>query len=403
MRVVVSAYACAPGSGSEAYVGHNWVKQIARFHEVLVLTDGRNRGAIARHDYGRNVRFEFIDCLSETVKAGRDFRDWRGREWWGYYQFLVKSYSRARRLLKDPGFDLCHLVTFASFRWPFFLALLPRPSIFGPVGGGELYPPGFRRSPYEHARTAFTRLTRVDPLLRATLRRTSLILAGNRATVEAFSGALGWKIRVMQTGIDIREFARRAPRKPGGTFVILWVGLLIKRKALDLLVAALPAVQRELGDSLRVVVCGDGPDRTYVEARARELGVASCVEWRGWTSRQDVLRAYEEADVFCFTSLRDTFAVAVLEAMASGLPVVCLAHAGPGEMVTDESGLRVTATTREHVVRDLAAALLSLARNRKMRETLGAGARRRAEEVYDWNVLGEQMRGLYEEIVQCGR
>src|SRR5262249_55422830 len=115
MRVLLSAYACTPGSGSEPYMGHNWVKQISRFHDVVVLTDARNRQAIERYPYGDRVRFEFVQAPVGDFATSRHFRDWRGGEWWAYYCFTLKSFARARRLLREEAFDLSHLVTWANF------------------------------------------------------------------------------------------------------------------------------------------------------------------------------------------------------------------------------------------------------------------------------------------------
>jgi glycosyltransferase involved in cell wall biosynthesis len=399
VRVLLSAYACAPGSGSEEYFGHNWVKQVSRFHDVVVLTDGRNREAIRRYPYGEHVRFEFIDCLSSSARVGRDYRDWRGREWFAYFRFQIKSYWRGRRLLESGGFALSHLVTWQNYRWPFFVAMLPRPSIFGPVGGGEEYPRQFDRSWYESSRAVSIWLTRYEPALRHTLRRTSAILVASSDTARAIPKPFQPKVRLMRQGAEVRTITPPLSRPRRERLEIVWVGLLIPRKAADLLVDALAMARREMGARVRVVVYGDGPERGQLESRAARSGVSDLIEWRGWAPRAEVLRAYGDADVFCFTSLRETAPVAVLEAMASGLPVVCLAHAGQGEMVTTECGIRVAPTTRNEVVQGFAAGIVTLAKDAELRATLGRAARRRAELVYDWDSCGEEMARLYDEVV----
>ena len=402
MRILLSAYSCSPGAGSEPYVGHNWVKQISRVHEVVVLTDERNRRAIESYSYGPRVSFEFVEGAVRSVASPRNFPDWRGGEWWAYYRFSLKSFARARRLLRDRPFDLSHLVTWANFRWPFFLALLPRPSILGPVGGGDRNPAAFRGSPYERVRGLSLSLSRIDPLLRLTLARTTLILAATRATADALPAACRPRTRYLPLGIDLKEVSQpRVARRTGSEFRVMWVGLLNKRKALDLLVAALPRVREELGDAFRVTVCGDGPERLNLEAQARALGVADRLEFRGWVPRAEMLRAYAEADAFCCTSLRETGPLVVLEAMANQLPVVCLRHSGPGEMVTEECGIAIPPVHRRQVVDDLASALINLAKDPDLRHALGVGGRKRIEDVYDWDRRGDHLARLYEEVSAC--
>jgi glycosyltransferase involved in cell wall biosynthesis len=232
-----------------------------------------------------------------------------------------------------------------------------------------------------------------------TLARATLILAATKATVEALPAAYGHKVRHLAMGIDLAELGEpHTDRRSRRDFVVLWAGLLIRRKALDLLVAALPRLRAELGDTFRIVVCGDGPERLRLEAQAGALGVRDRLEFRGWVPREEMIRAYAEADVFCFTSLRETTPVALMEAMANRLPVVCLAHSGPGEIVTQECGIRIPPLGATQVVDDLASALINLAKDSDLRQAMGVNARKRVEEVYDWNRGGDHVARLYEEV-----
>ena len=399
MRVLMSAYACQPNLGSEHYHGHHWVKQAARRHEVTVLTDARNRDAISRHDYGRNVRFEFFESLSSDILGGRQFRDWRGREWAGYCRFLLRTYARARQLLGEPGFDLSHVVTWANFRWPNLLALLPLPSILGPVGGGDEYPNGFERSLYERARSLSIGFSRVEPLLGLTLRRTSVILAANASTARAMPASVRSRVRIAHAGIDLAEFAEWRHEERTGPFQVLWVGLLIPRKGLDLLLEAVALVRERLSEGFRVVVFGDGPEAPRLRAQAEALGVSKHIDWRGWVSRDDVLRGYRQSDALFFTSLRETTPVTVLEGMLAGLPVACLEHSGQGDMVTPECGIPIAPGSRQEVVAGFASALVNLGGHRGLCRSLGEKARRRAIELYGWDSCGDAMDELYREAV----
>ena len=134
MKVLISAYACEPGKGSEPGIGWNVVRQAARFHSVWVLTQEEgNKGikdALANEVFA-SVQFVFLDLPAWALfwKKGR-----RGAQI-HYYLWQLAAYFTARGLYRKVGFDLIHHVTFGRYWMPSFLGLLPVPFIWGPVGG----------------------------------------------------------------------------------------------------------------------------------------------------------------------------------------------------------------------------------------------------------------------------
>ena len=142
MKLLISAYACEPGRGSEAGVGWNCVLQAARFHEVWVLTRKNNREPIEnalQTDPLENVRFVYFD-LPRWSRFWK--RRTRGLQLY-YYLWQIGAYFVARKLHRRVGFDLTHHVTFVNYWLPSLLPLLPVPFLWGPVGGGESAPVGF--------------------------------------------------------------------------------------------------------------------------------------------------------------------------------------------------------------------------------------------------------------------
>ena len=103
-------------------------------------------------------------------------------------------------------------------------------------------------------------------------------------------------------------------------------------------------------------------------------------------------------DVFLFPSLRDGGGLVVVEAMAAGKPVICVDLGGPAMHVTEDCGIKVAPLSPEQVVRDLAAALERLFRDKPLRVQMGEAARRRAERVYHWDRLGERILGVYKDV-----
>lgn len=144
------------------------------------------------------------------------------------------------------------------------------------------------------------------------------------------------RLRALPRGVDAERFHPGRRRRetfarfglPGG-ITFLYVGRLAPEKNLELLLdafAELSARRPEVG----LALIGDGPARAALEARARGA-VAFC----GTLTGDALAEAYASADLFVFPSRTDTFGNAVLEAMASGLPVVASADGGPAEQLRD--------------------------------------------------------------------
>ncbi len=89
----------------------------------------------------------------------------------------------------------------------------------------------------------------------------------------------------------------------------------------------------------------------------------------------------------------------VVEAMAAGKPVICVDLGGPGMHVTEDCGVKVAPLSPEQVVGDLAAALERLGRDNELRLQMGAAARKRAEQLYHWDRLGERMLEIYQDAL----
>ena len=180
LRVLISAYACEPYKGSEPGVGWNVAREVAKHHEVWVLTRANNRTVIET-ELLRNpvpgLHFVYFDLprWARWWKRGR-----RGLHVY-YYLWQLGAYSVARRLHQEVRFDLTHHVTFVKYWAPSLLVLLPIPLIWGPVGGGESAPLAYRRDfsirgkIHEIARDLARALSERDPLVCLTARRSAMV------------------------------------------------------------------------------------------------------------------------------------------------------------------------------------------------------------------------------------
>jgi phosphatidyl-myo-inositol alpha-mannosyltransferase len=201
--------------------------------------------------------------------------------------------------------------------------------------------------------------------------------------------------RVIPNGVDVATF--RPGHSPirhlrDGSVNVLFVGRLEKRKGLRDLVTAYGYL-RERVPRTRLIVVGDGPLRSKVESMVASRGLQDVV-MAGYVPKQVLPRYYASADIFCAPATgRESFGIVLLEAMASGLPVV--ATEVPGYLTVLEAGSD-SLTVRPKSPMELGTALTVLARDPVLRSRLAAGGLAKAQR-YAWPVVTAQVIEVYQE------
>ena len=172
-----------------------------------------------------------------------------------------------------------------------------------------------------------------------------------------------------KTGCDVRS----AFGVDDACLMIGIVGDVIPRKGLIHLVGGLKRITSVI-PKVRLLVVGNGPSSYMrkVKSKADRLGVSSCILWAG--HRTDIPEILRSLDLFVLPSLRESFPIAVLEAMAAGLPVVATSVAGlPECVVPDETGYLVPPANH----RALSKAIIALLKDKDLRGRFGESGRKR--------------------------
>lgn len=403
MKILLSAYSCEPGKGSEPGVGWNAVLQAARFHDVWVFTHDEGRQSIntaLASGTLPNVQFVFLDLPAWALfwKKGRQGQQLH------YYFWQVAAFFAGRRLHRKVGFDVIHHVTFAKYSTPSFLSLLPVPFIWGPVGGGESAPPAFwwsfslRGKIFEILRSLARKMGEHDPFVRRTARKASVGLATTEETARQMR-MLGCKdvSVISEAGLAPEEIRRLSSIPPcqSSTFRLISVGRHLHWKGYHLSLRAFAEFHRQFPES-EYWLFGDGPESKRLRKLAQNLGVAESVTFWGSVPRRDVLEKLADCDALIHPSLHDAGGWVCLEAMAAGRPVVCLDLGGPGLQVTEMTGIKVEANNPEDAVTGLAKAFLRLAEDPELRVRIAKASRQRVEEHFGWAGKGDFMSGIYE-------
>lgn len=221
----------------------------------------------------------------------------------------------------------------------------------------------------------------------------------SRATIAELEAYGIERLALWPRGVDASLFH---PDRPGrerirekldfdaNDIVIAYVGRIAAEKNTPFLAEAL-AIAANARPDVRLLFVGDGPERRGIERK-----LDGCARFVGYRSGEDLADHYAAADLFAFSSLTETFGNVVIEAMASGLPVVALAAGGVADSVqTDVNGIALDPSASPA---EFAAAVLKLVDDREAAERLSQGARRYARS-RTWEAIMAKLRDRYVEIV----
>jgi colanic acid/amylovoran biosynthesis glycosyltransferase len=209
------------------------------------------------------------------------------------------------------------------------------------------------------------------------------------------------KIRLNRTGISMEDWPLHPREVPvHGAWRILQACRLIEKKGLDLSLRAFAAFHRE-HPAARFTIAGEGPLLPTLQALVRDLGLADAVEFRGFLKEADLRAEMQRTHIFLHPSRtgkdgnQEGVPNSMLEAMATGLPVIATQHGGIPEAVThEESGLLVP----ENDVAALTAALLRLATDPALLQALGVQGRAAVSKTFSSVARIADLEAIYAEV-----
>jgi glycosyltransferase involved in cell wall biosynthesis len=330
-RILAFDYACEPEEGSEPGAGWAWARILARLGDTWVVTRANNRvpieQALSATPERDRLHFVFVDLprWARFWKKGQ-----RGIRLY-YLVWQIAALRAARRLHRDVGFTLVWHLTFANAWFGSLAPLVGPPFVYGPVGGGVGMPPGRlvrmlggRALRFELARAAAKGLGRyVNPLARLAWGRARLVLVQNRETADWLPRRHSRKVSVFPN--PVLDTALERERVEGDPPTALFAGRVVAWKGVALALESIASTR-----DWRLLVCGAGRDERQSAVLADRLGLDGRVRFLGARPREEVLRLMRrEADVLLFPSLREEAGWVVVEALAAGIPVICLDRGGP--------------------------------------------------------------------------
>lgn len=369
-----------PLGGGTGVVNYHLLKEFLSYRDVKVdlVTSSRSRCDYKVERFADRVTIYKVPVANENIHHATNSE---------LLRYMWRGLLTSRKLLKLHRYDLSFAfagipagaVSYAlrkSHGLPYLVSLR----------GPDV--PGFE-----------ARYTYLYPLLKPVLRR----IWSNASVVTAISKEhqrLAHRfmpdldIAIVLNGVDTSRFHPADAPQQISELNIFCVGRLIDRKGQHHLLRAFTHLLANCGCSLRLTLVGTGDAEDSLRRLASALGVVHAVTFAGFVAREEMPTVYRQADIFVLPSQNEGMSNALLEAMASGLPVVVTNTGGTAELVVEG--------THGHVVpwgdvSALTEALAALVRDENTRRRMGHECRQRAMQ-FPWPTIAKQYLDLCEQI-----
>lgn len=408
LSILINAYACSPGMGSEPGMAWNWCANLANYCELHIITEGEFRdrieAVVPTLPQGRNMHFYYNSVSDEVRRMCWNQGDWRFYK--HYKGWQKKTYLMAKEICSREKIDILHQLNMIGFREPGYLWKLAeevnKPFVWGPVDAKDKFPLAYTNGAslktkmflwLKNTITCF-QLRYSQRVLKAA-RNAYILVSASSNSVRSFKNYMGLdSILLNETGCGINRDAVM-PKKNKNTFDLLWVGKLDFRKQLSL---ALRSLATAYHDDIRLHIVGGGDTSVYLR-EIELLGISDLCIVHGAVSHDEVQSLMQKADFLFFTSVAEGTPHVVLEAISNGLPILCFDTCGQGDCVNDKVGVKVPLSNPAQSVRDFAEKIEYLYAHREVLAEMSQNCRQRQNEL-SWENKARQMVGLYEKCLK---
>lgn len=403
LRVLVVAYECSPARSHAPGAAWQIVSRLAQWHDLWVIVEATQ--------YQKEIE-DFLKAntlLQKSINFIFLSREWEGykrsrpilpvRSYSDYKKWLKNAYRIAQDLNSKINFDIVHHLRGNSAREPGYCWLLPVPYIWGPTGGTTRIPwqmmslLSMRDCILQTARSFITYIQfRYKPRLRNAVSKAACIIAQTSFDKKQFKKVHGINTPIIHeqaANPNISKIRKIDKKKP---LQIMWAGRCISLKGLPILLHAI--TDSRLKGNVILHIAGDGPLKKSWQDLSEQLGIADRCIWHGWISQVETVELMHKSDVFAFPSLLEATSTAVMEALSTGLPVICIKHCGFGDVVDESCGFSFEALDVKTAINGFKNSIISLIDNPRLLEILSKGAIEKAKE-YSWDNLASAINDVY--------
>ncbi|HEY5374851.1 MAG TPA: glycosyltransferase family 4 protein [Polyangiaceae bacterium] len=326
------------------------------------------------------------------------------------YYFLSILWSQiimaraVRRHVKELQIDIVHQPTPVSPKAPSLFSDLGAPLVVGPMNGGMEYPPEFRFLE-SSLRRIFRQVGRwvsgpANALFPGKQQAACLLVANARTLAALPPWVKGQKIVLPENAVDPTLWMRGSASngKENGPLRLIFIGRLVRWKGAEWLIEAMAVAALEVDCHLTVV--GDfKSERKRLATRVDELGIGSRVEFLGFQKQSRCAELLADSDALVLPSVFECGGAVVLEAMACAKPVIAVEWGGPADYLDTSCGILVPPSGPEGLVKELATAIVKLARDPQLRAEMGEAGRQKIIREFTWPAKIQKLLSVYGHVV----
>ena len=313
-----------------------------------------------------------------------------------FSQLITQREQRriVRQLVSSEAIDIVHQPIPVSPRFPSMMAKMGAPVVIGPMNGGMEYPAAFRGAESVVSRSVISAGRALSGFVHSILsgkKYASVLLVANERTRLALpSCAQGKVIEIPENGVDLSTWSNAKVSVTPSSKRFLFIGRLIDWKGVDMVIEALTQVPEA-----QLEIIGDGGMRAAWQQLAESLGVGERVFFSGFLPQSECAPRLQSAVALLLPSIYECGGAVVLEAMATGTPVIATKWGGPADYLDESCGILVEPSSRTAIVNGFAGGMKELMASPELRHRLGVSGRQRVQQYFDWEKKVDRILEIY--------
>lgn len=411
MKILILAYACEPGTGSEYGVGWMVPTTMARLHpeyDIYVLTRSRCREKIESNITLTNLHFLFYDIPSWLTYSNEMSSKWGEQINYLTWQLMVRRFIRKQNNILH--FDVIHHLTFNQYRTPSPGYWMDIPFVVGPIGGAEYIAPAFWEDLDAHTRKKEEiRLKGKDLKIfrwfNTRKNNKKILLCSSKENLERLAPYKGnseiTKLPAIAYSPDDFEITKSSSQDDDA-FTMIYAGKAWDWKGLLIFLRAVKTIKLDLKDkkiSIQLIGIRFKDEQDKVIRWVEELGLQNCVTLIPFIERSRLLQMMTTCSLSVYPAFRDSGSMSILEACALGCPSICF-NCGGQDIFPDDILLKVpVGDTYENCMNAFAEKLHWAIEHPLEAKAIGLKSKSWVEENLTWERKVEQFNQIYNSII----